>query len=61
MSLSTQMPELGDLVRVQAAAGLKVRDPNGVGDYSETEPTEVRVTPHIYQLLRDGDLIVVLD
>lgn len=52
------VPELGTVAKVVAAAGLSVRRAEG-GYYSETEPTEVSVTPHVYQLLLDGDLVVV--
>ena len=53
------IPELGALVKVVVSAGMALRKDGG-GYYSETEPSEVTVTPHIYQLLVDGDLVVVL-
>ena len=52
------VPELGTVAKVVAAAGLSVRRAEG-GYYSETEPTEVSVTHYVYQLLLDGDLVVV--
>lgn len=53
------IPDLGALVKVVASAGIILRKDGG-GYYSETESSEVTVTPHIYQLLADGDLVVVL-
>ncbi|AXF86400.1 hypothetical protein DTO96_102154 [Ephemeroptericola cinctiostellae] len=52
------IPQLNTVARVVAAGGLSLRKTGG-GYYSETEPTEVTVTPHIYQLLVDGDLILI--
>ena len=62
MTPQTPLPELYSKARVQAPSGMKVTNTeSGVGYYSDTEPTEVTVTPHIYQLIKDGDLIVIID
>lgn len=52
--------ELGQIVSVQAAKGIKVRNDIG-GFYADDAAVEVTLTPHIHQLINDGDLVVVID
>lgn len=52
--------ELGQIVSVQAAKGIKVRNDIG-GFYADDAAVEVTLTPHIHQLITDGDLVVVID
>ena len=62
MEQHNPLPDLYSKARVQAPSGMKITNTeSGVGYYSDTEPTEVTVTPHIYQLIKDGDLLVVID
>ena len=61
MSQTQAQPDLYSHALVQAPTGMKVvNNEQGGGYFSDSEPTEVTVTPRIFQLIQDGDLIVVL-